>query len=77
MASLLMYQVVYDVNVRTINYHLKKIFEDVELEQHSVIQDFRITALISGQVQRANDYSPLRIWTLPDNILNNDFPRNG
>ena len=34
----------YDVDVRTINYHLKKIFEDRELEENSVIQDFRITA---------------------------------
>lgn len=34
----------YDVDVRTINYHLKKIFEDSELQDNSVIQDFRITA---------------------------------
>lgn len=34
----------YDVDVRTINYHLKKIFEDGELQEDSVIQDFRITA---------------------------------
>lgn len=34
----------YNVDVRTINYHLKKIFEDGELQEDSVIQDFRITA---------------------------------
>jgi hypothetical protein len=34
----------YDVDVRTINYHLKKIFNDSELQENSVIQFFRITA---------------------------------
>ena len=34
----------YDVDVRTVNYHLKKVFDDNELEQDSVIQDFGITA---------------------------------
>ncbi len=34
----------YDVDVRTINYHLKKVFNDSELEAASVIQNFRITA---------------------------------
>lgn len=34
----------YDVDVRTINYHLQKIFSDNELDEKSVIQDFRITA---------------------------------
>ncbi|MEQ1743192.1 MAG: hypothetical protein ABL869_11950 [Candidatus Nitrotoga sp.] len=34
----------YDVDVRTINYHLKKVFEDNELQQDSVIRKFRITA---------------------------------
>ncbi len=34
----------YDVDVRTICYHLKKIFRDSELREESVIQDFRITA---------------------------------
>jgi hypothetical protein len=34
----------YDVEVPTINYHLKKVFEDSELEEDSVIQHFRITA---------------------------------
>ena len=34
----------YDVDVRTINYHLKKVFDDSELEADSVIRNFRITA---------------------------------
>jgi hypothetical protein len=36
--------VLYDVEVNTINYHIKKIFEDRELEEDSVIRNFRITA---------------------------------
>lgn len=36
--------VLYDVDVRTINYHLKKIFGDSELQEDSVIRNFRITA---------------------------------
>lgn len=34
----------YDVETHTINYHLKKIFEDSELHENSVIRNFRITA---------------------------------
>lgn len=34
----------YDVDVRTISYHLKKIFTDNELDENSVIQFFWITA---------------------------------
>jgi hypothetical protein len=34
----------YDVDVRTINYHIKKIFSDSELQEDSVIRKFRITA---------------------------------
>ena len=34
----------YDIDVRTINYHLKKIFSDSELQENSVIRNFRITA---------------------------------
>ena len=34
----------YDVDVRTINYHLKKVFSDSELDAASVIRNFRITA---------------------------------
>ena len=33
---------VYGVDVRTINYHIKKIFEDRELEKNSTIRNFEI-----------------------------------
>jgi len=36
--------VLYDVETHTINYHLKKVFSDSELEEDSVIRNFRITA---------------------------------
>lgn len=39
-----MMAVLYDVNVRTVNEHLKKIFADSELQKDSVIRKFRITA---------------------------------
>jgi hypothetical protein len=34
----------YDVETHTINYHLKKVFADNELDENSVIRKFRITA---------------------------------
>ena len=34
----------YDVGINTINYHIKKIFGDSELQENSVIRKFRITA---------------------------------
>ena len=37
--------VLYDVNVRTVNEHLKKIFADSELQEDAVIRKFRITAV--------------------------------
>lgn len=39
-----MLAILYEVDVRTINYHIKKIFEDSELTEDSVIRKFRITA---------------------------------
>ncbi|MDR1564666.1 MAG: virulence RhuM family protein [Oscillospiraceae bacterium] len=36
--------VLYNVETNTINYHLKKIFADSELEENAVIRNFRITA---------------------------------
>ena len=32
----------YDVDVRTINYHIQKVFEDSELEENATIRNFRI-----------------------------------
>jgi hypothetical protein len=34
----------YSVTTHTINYHLKKIFSDSELEEEAVVRNFRITA---------------------------------
>lgn len=34
----------YNVEVNTINYHLKKLFKDKELDEKTVIRNFRITA---------------------------------
>ena len=34
----------YDVATHTINYHLKQIFADSELQENSVVRNFRITA---------------------------------
>lgn len=36
--------VLYDVETHTVNYHLKKVFADNELQEDSVIRNFRITA---------------------------------
>lgn len=46
----------YDVDVRTINYHIKKIFKDSELQENSVIRKFRITA-DDGKSYNTNHYS--------------------
>ena len=51
-----MMAVLYDVDVRTINYHIKKIFKDSELQPDSVIQKFRITA-DDGKNYLTNHYS--------------------
>ncbi len=46
----------YDVNVRTVNEHLKKVFSDNELEEISVIRKFRITAS-DGKNYNTNHYN--------------------
>ncbi len=48
--------VLYDVNVRTVNEHLKKIFADSELQADSVIRKFRITAA-DGKSYNTQHYS--------------------
>lgn len=48
--------VLYDVNVRTVNEHLKKIFADSELHEDSVIRKFRITAS-DGKTYNTQHYS--------------------
>lgn len=39
-----MMALLYDTEINTINYHLKKAFKDKETDENSVIQKFRITA---------------------------------
>lgn len=34
----------YDVETHTVNYHLKKLFSDSELNENAVVRNFRITA---------------------------------
>ena len=46
----------YDVGTNTINYHIKKIFEDSELQEDSVIRKFRTTAA-DGKNYNTNHYS--------------------
>ncbi len=46
----------YDVDVRTVSYHLKNVFSDHELEESSVIQSFRITAA-DGKTYNTQHYS--------------------
>ena len=48
--------VLYDVDVRTINYHIKKILEDGELDESSVIRKYWITAS-DGKNYETNHYS--------------------
>ena len=51
-----MMAVLYNVDVRTINYHVKKVFRDSELAEDSVIQKIRITAE-DGKNYNTNHYS--------------------
>jgi hypothetical protein len=46
----------YEVETQTINYHLKKIFSDSELEEEAVIRKFRITAN-DGKNYSTNHYN--------------------
>ena len=48
--------ILYDVETHTINYHLKNIFSDSELEEDSVIRNFRITAA-DGKNYNTNHYN--------------------
>jgi hypothetical protein len=48
--------VLYNVETHTVNYHIKKIFSDFELEESSVIRNFRITA-DDGKSYNTNHYN--------------------
>ena len=53
----------YGVDVRTINYHIKKILEDHELDENSVIRKYWITAYIV-KTYKTNHYSLQLIITV-------------
>jgi len=46
----------YNVDVRTINEHIKKVFSDIELAEEAVIRKFRITAS-DGKTYNTNHYN--------------------
>ena len=55
----------YNVETHTINYHLKKIFADGEIDENSVIRKFRITAA-DGKTYNINHYNwaPSLPWAI-------------
>ena len=42
----------YNVDVRTINEHIQRIFTDLELSEESTIRNFRIVHLIMTRIQK-------------------------
>lgn len=57
-----MMAILYDVETNTINYHIKKIYEDSELEESSTIRKFRIVqAEGNRQVSREVDHYNLQM----------------
>ncbi len=61
----------YNVGVNTINYHLKKIFADGEVEEATVIRKFRITAS-DGKSYDTNHYNLSAIIAVGNKV---DSPR--
>ena len=63
--------VLYNVETNTINYHLKKIFMDKEVDENSVIRKFRITAA-DGKTYNNNHYNLSAIIAVGNKV---DSPR--
>ena len=62
----------YDVDVRTINEHIKKIYSDSELEEDSTIRNFRIVQTEgSRQVTRDTKDYTIKGWVMDDERLKN------
>ena len=61
----------YNVETHTINYHLKKIFADGEVDENSVIRKFRITAA-DGKTYNTNHYNLSAIIAVGNKV---DSPR--
>ena len=53
----------YNVETHTINYHLKKLFADGEIDEGSVIRKFRITAA-DGKSYNTNHYNLSEIYRI-------------
>ncbi|MBS4008014.1 MAG: virulence RhuM family protein [Clostridium sp.] len=51
-----MMAILFDVETHTINYHLKKIYADSELEESAVVRNFRITA-VDGKTYNTKHYA--------------------
>jgi len=58
----------YDAETHTINYHLKKVFSDSELEENSVIRDFRMAAQ-DGKNYHAERAVQFRKWATVNHEL--------
>ena len=68
-----MMAVLYDVGVNTINYHLKKIFEDAELSKGATIRNFRIVQTEGNrQVERELEHYNLQAIIAIGFKINND-----
>ena len=63
--------VLYNVGTNTINYHLKKIFTDREVDENPVIRKFRITAA-DGKTYNTNHYNLSAIIAVGNKV---DSPR--
>lgn len=63
--------VLYNVETNTINYHLKKIFMDKEVDENSVIRKFRIPAA-DGKTYNTNHYNLSAIIAVGNKV---DSPR--
>ena len=63
--------VLYNIGVNTINYHLKKVFADGEVEEEAVIRKFRITAS-DGKTYDTNHYNLSAIIAVGNKV---DSPR--
>lgn len=61
----------YNVETHTINYHLKKIFADGEIDENAVIRKFRITAA-DGKTYNTNHYNLSAIIAVGNKV---DSPR--
>ena len=60
----------YDVDVRTVNEHIKKIYLDSELEEDSTIRNFRIVQTEgSRQVTRDTKDYTIKGWVIDDERL--------